>query len=50
MRAAIWRPRLLVRKLRKDDPEFILHAVIALMGATLLVTVIVVLLWWRLHL
>jgi hypothetical protein len=43
-------PWLRLRKLRKDDPEFILHAAVAFMGAALLITITVVLLWWRLHL
>ena len=40
--------RLHLRKLREGDPDPIVR-VVGLLFAALFVTVIVVLLWWRLH-
>jgi hypothetical protein len=49
MRAASWQSWLRHRKLRGDSPNQIVSTVVGVMFVVLFVTVIVVLVWDRLH-
>ena len=49
MSTAFWRAWLRHRKLREDGPDRIVRTVVGLVFVLLFVTVIVVLVWERLH-